>query len=107
MKLIHSSVAAKIFASFASVLLVVIVLGIVSINRLGVVNDHAADVRDNWLPSLALQGRMLFNVTQMRADESKLLIKSSNVNVGDLEARVQKARDTINQQAKTYEPMIV
>ena len=107
MKLLSSSISAKIFASFASVLLVVIALGFVSMNRLGTVNDHAADVRDNWLPSLGLQGRMLFNVTQMRADESKLLIKSANINVADLESRIQKSRDLVNQEAKEYEPMIV
>jgi methyl-accepting chemotaxis protein len=107
MKFIGASISAKIFASFASILVVVAAIGFVSNNRLGVVNDHAADVRDNWLPSLGLQGRMLFNLTQMRADESKLLIKSSSVNIADIVNRVQTARDTLNKENSDYAPMIV
>ena len=57
MNLIRSSIAARVVIAFACVLLVVIALGIAAVSRLGVVNDHAADVRDNWLPSVGLQGK--------------------------------------------------
>ena len=105
--MIARTISAKIFASFACALLVVVVLGLVAVNRLGVVNDHAADVRDNWLPSAAINGRMLLNLTQMRADESKLLIRSNNIDIADLANRIQKSRALLNDEIKAYMPMVI
>ncbi len=106
MNFIRSSIAARVAFAFACVLLVVIALGVAAISRLGVVNDHAADVRDNWLPSVGLQGKMVFNVTQMRADESKLLIKSSHVDIQDLIKRVAKSQAELARERNDYEPFI-
>ena len=106
MKRINFSIAAKVIVAFASVLVVIVALGLTAINRLGAVNDHAADIRDDWLPSLALQAHMIQNITQIRADETKLLVKSSATNVPETVAAIQKARDDINRDAKTYASMI-
>ena len=107
MGFIGKSISARVVAAFSCILVVVFLLGATAINRLGAVNDHAADVRDNYLPSMALNGRMLLNLTQMRADESKLLIRSGNTDIADLSSRIAKSRELLAAEAKQYEPMII
>ena len=58
MKLVSSSIAGRVIFAFACVLVVVLALGLVAINRLGVVNDHAIKVRDTDLPKLAALKRV-------------------------------------------------
>ena len=52
------SIRTKVFAAFGLVFLVVLALGSVAINRLSTINDTAAEIRDNWLPSTGLAGEM-------------------------------------------------
>ena len=52
------SIRTKVFAAFGLVFLVVLALGLLAISRLSALNDTAADIRDNWLPSTGLAGEM-------------------------------------------------
>ena len=50
------SIRSKVAGAFGLMLLLVIGVGLTAINRLSAVNDRAADIRDNWLPSTRVQG---------------------------------------------------
>ena len=51
------SIRAKITTAFAVILFTTVALGIFALERLGTVNDAAAEIRDNWLPSTRELGK--------------------------------------------------
>ncbi|HYD67384.1 methyl-accepting chemotaxis protein [Azospirillum sp.] len=52
----NASVRTKALLAFSLVLFCTLGLGVFSINRLSAVNDGAAEIRDNWLPSVGYIG---------------------------------------------------
>ncbi|HEY1721715.1 MAG TPA: methyl-accepting chemotaxis protein [Magnetospirillaceae bacterium] len=104
MKLINSSIAARVIFAFAAVLLVVAALGFCAINRLGAVNDHALEVRDNFLPSGPVLSRIFVNLTQVRAVESQALIKG--IDPKQIAQRYKEYADAVIKDRAVYEPMI-
>ncbi len=72
--MLRRSISAKLAAAFAAVLLVVIVLGGLAIDRLGAVNDRAALIRDNYLPTTETLGRIAFNLQHYRQLEATSLL---------------------------------
>ena len=71
------SISAKVAAAFATVLLVVVVLGGLAIDRLGAVNDRAAEIRDNYLPSTELLGRLSFTTMRYRQLEAAHILATT------------------------------
>ncbi|MFP5512120.1 MAG: methyl-accepting chemotaxis protein [Alphaproteobacteria bacterium] len=53
-----TTIRAKSLVSFALVMLFTLGLGVFAIERLSSVNDEAAEVRDNWLPSVKAIGEL-------------------------------------------------
>jgi methyl-accepting chemotaxis protein len=73
----NSSIAAKVAAAFAAVLIVVVVLGGVAIDRLGAVNDRAAEIRDDFLPSTEILGRLSFTTMRYRQLEAAHILAAT------------------------------
>ena len=59
---------------FAAVFAATLALGLFGLSRTAAVNDAAADVRDNWLPSTVALGKLEFAVGQYRIAEARLLL---------------------------------
>src|ERR1700743_2112317 len=74
MKLITSSIAARVIFAFAAVLVVVIALGVTSVIRLGVVNDGAVEIRTNWLVATRALGDYQFATMRFRQIEAAALL---------------------------------
>ena len=100
------TIGTKIAGAFGLILLVVLALGLTAMNRLSAVNDRAADIRDNWLPSVAAIGALTEEVQNVRLSEARFVlaandeqrqIEASAFNVG--EAKVVSLR-------AAYEPLI-
>src|SRR5271154_4258162 len=106
MKLRNSSISARVALAFASVLFIVVALGAVSIDRLSVVNGHAAEVRDNFLPSGPILHRMSNALTRMRAQENQQLLKGKGVDLADLKARFAKSIEEVKKARVDFEPLI-
>ena len=66
------SLFTKIAGSFGAVLVLLLALGTVAFDRMSAVNDRAADVRDNWLPSTGAQGELLAALLELRTLEARL-----------------------------------
>ncbi len=49
---LNASIRTKVLMAFGFVFFLTVVVGVFAINRLGAVNTEAADIRDNWLPSV-------------------------------------------------------
>jgi methyl-accepting chemotaxis protein len=77
------AIRAKIPLGFAVVLAIVVVLGMLSINRLSAVNDNAEEVRDHFLPSTGQMSKLLTSIYSFRLRESRYLLVAADE--GDLD----------------------
>jgi len=86
------SLKSKVLGAFGLVLLIVMGLGLTSINRLSAINDKAADIRDNWLPSTLLLGALTSAARDYRVGEARYLLSEqaneSEANLAFLKSRL-------------------
>jgi methyl-accepting chemotaxis protein len=68
------SISAKISMAMGVAFFSALALGLFGMSQTGTVNDKAADVRDNWLPSTAQLGKLSSAVSAVRIAEARLLI---------------------------------
>ncbi|HEV2678627.1 MAG TPA: methyl-accepting chemotaxis protein [Aliidongia sp.] len=102
------AIRTKIPLGFAAVLAIVLILGLVSISRLSAVNDNAADVRDNWLPSTGQMSKLLTSIYSYRLREARYLLVAADG--GDLDkagADVTAGADRIVKARAGYAPLVV
>jgi methyl-accepting chemotaxis protein len=100
------TIGTKIAGAFGVILLVVVALGLTAMNRLSAVNDRAADMRDNWLPSVATLGALEDAVDRVRLVEARFLLAETDdqrqveaANFKDSESKADNLRTA-------YEPLI-
>ena len=67
-----SSISAKIIAAFGVIFLIVLALGGLAIERLGMINDLTIATRDNWLPSSQALGQLRSTIRLYRLAEARL-----------------------------------
>jgi methyl-accepting chemotaxis protein len=65
------TIRVKVVVAFATLFLVTTGLGVFALERLSAVNDAAADIRDNWLPSTRILGLMDANLRTYRIQEMR------------------------------------
>ena len=102
------AIRVKIPLGFAMVLVIVLVLGLVSISRLGAVNDSAEDVRNNWLPSTGQMSKLLTSIYSYRLREARYLLVAADG--GDLDkaaADIAAGTDRIAKVRAAYQALVV
>ncbi|HUA56143.1 MAG TPA: MCP four helix bundle domain-containing protein, partial [Candidatus Sulfotelmatobacter sp.] len=70
MRFQNLSIKSKVTTAFAFVLSLTVVLGLYAVQRLSDVNDHAAEIRDNWLPATRALGDFSFHTMRFRQIEA-------------------------------------
>jgi methyl-accepting chemotaxis protein len=70
----NCSIRLKVVVAFGMVLVVTLALGVLAIHRLAAVNDTAAAIRDNWLPSTGLLGDFAYNAMRYRQLEATRIL---------------------------------
>jgi methyl-accepting chemotaxis protein len=102
-----NSIGAKVTYAFSAVLVVTVVLGGFSIQRLGAVNASATQVRNEWLPATALMGQLASAVEQYRILESVYLLSASDVDTRKrIEASMRDQQGLIQKLRNDYEPLV-
>ncbi|HLZ66001.1 MAG TPA: methyl-accepting chemotaxis protein [Aliidongia sp.] len=102
------AIRAKIPLGFAVVLAIVVVLGLLSIDRLSAVNANAEDVRDNWLPSTGQMSKLLTSIYSFRLREARYLLVAADG--GDLDkpqADIAAGTDRIAKAREAYGALVV
>ncbi|MGQ9371168.1 methyl-accepting chemotaxis protein [Azospirillum sp. ST 5-10] len=100
------SVRVKAIAAFLVIIVSVVGLGAFSVNRLSTVNAEAAEVRDNWLPSVGLIGMILGNVEYYRILESAHVTSTSQDAMATEEKTMASALEELASQLAQYELLI-
>ena len=68
------SIRFKIGFAFASAALVVIAIGLFAVDRIAAVNREAAEIRIDWLPSVAALGTLSIATEQVRNTDASILL---------------------------------
>jgi methyl-accepting chemotaxis protein len=100
------TIKARIRAAFAIMLILVIGVGLLGINRLAAVNARAADIRDNWLPSTAVQGRLLSAVQDFRVQEARYGMAQDAAERREVAEQLSGSRAAVDRLRAEYEPLI-
>ncbi len=106
MKVLTSSIAARVIFAFAAVLVVVLALGLTSINRLGVVNDGAVDIRSNWLVAARALGDFQFHTMRFRQIEAAALLAETPEQAAKEVASLKKVAEDAQTAWAAYEKTI-
>ena len=100
------SVSKKLIAMFALVLAVTVGLGLFAQNSLSKVNDVAADITGNWLPSVKVLGQYEYAVTRHRAFQATCLMSSTDEERAKNNANLQKYQALADAAWAKYKPLI-
>jgi methyl-accepting chemotaxis protein len=73
-KLQNLKIRTKVMLAFGFVLLISVGLGLFALQRLSAVNDHAAQIRDNWLPASRALGDYSFHTMRFRQAEAAAIL---------------------------------
>ncbi len=106
MSIFAKSLAARIVFASVCTLLIVIVLGAVAIDRLSAVNDRAAEVRDNWLPSVGMLSELRADLREVRLLEVRTVAVGNGEHFKDNLARLAAAKQQLEKTREAYQPLI-
>jgi methyl-accepting chemotaxis protein len=100
------SVRGKVTLAFAMVCAVVLGLGLFAIQRMSEVNAAAVDIRDNWLPSVEVLGRVAQLTERHRTELGTLMLVRTDAERAQVEAAMAKTRQDIAAARAAYAPLI-
>lgn len=101
------SIRTKLILAFAVALTLTVGVGGFSIQRLSNVNAAAIDVRDNWLPSLGLNGKLISAFKEYRMMIAGAIIRGNGADRAATEKRHRDAVAEVTRLRAQYEPLIV
>ncbi len=100
------SIRGKLAAAFGLLLVLTIGLGLVSLNRLTVVNNAAAELRENWLPGTRYVGQIAEAVTRYRQLEGAHVLALSPTDKQREEQTIARVAADIDATWRAYEATI-
>jgi methyl-accepting chemotaxis protein len=100
------TIRTKVLITFGCILLITSGLGLFAIQRIGMVNDAAVDVRDNWMPSTILLGKFSQVVEESRSLMGNVILTGPGDARAKAIARVTEVRAAAEKVRKDYEPTI-
>lgn len=99
------TIKAKLIFSFLALLVIIIGLGGLAVNRLSNINDHASEIRNNWLPSVGAIGKLSSKMEIGRIYTFRIAMAPDTEVAKEIEL-ARKASLEIDAAYKAYEPMI-
>jgi methyl-accepting chemotaxis protein len=99
-------IGARLGTAFGAVLALTLIVGVFSVNRLGVVNEATADINNNWLVATRELGAYDSSITAIRRAEA-LLAMTAKVEAHDKMEEDVRARQAKSEQIfKRYEATV-
>jgi methyl-accepting chemotaxis protein len=97
-----NTVNARLAALLAAAFIILAGLNGFALYQLNTVNSAAAEIRDNWMPSLKALGQIKFDITRIRFFAARELITSDAAQEVTLEERTGKLFVGLDKFAKAY-----
>jgi len=96
----------KIVSATSGALVLVLALSVFSIYRMSAINEAAAIVRDNYLPSTGAIGRLTQYALQLRVEQGRLLISKDQSDAAAVEKRISVASDAFDRARQDYQHLM-
>ncbi|MFP5514140.1 MAG: methyl-accepting chemotaxis protein [Alphaproteobacteria bacterium] len=103
----NASVRTKVIAAFAVLMVGTTLLGLFAINRISSVNDEAAEIRDNWLPSVVAVSELYAAFYSYRTYEGALIAVQDEARIRKEEESLDRSIRTIDERRAIYEPLLM
>ncbi|WP_186455755.1 ATP-binding protein [Nitrospirillum pindoramense] len=87
------TVRLRLLLAFGLLTLGVVLAGLLAVNRLAAVNEKTTVIRDNWLPSTAVNGQMISAIKSHRLATARLLFFDESTLDRDLETLDHRNQD--------------
>jgi methyl-accepting chemotaxis protein len=100
-------IATKLITSFLLVLVLTALTGGFAIIQLGLVNETATEMRDNWLPSVRVASGIRFFVANYRIKELRHLMADSPTEQTQYEQEAADARKEVDTRLARYEKELI
>lgn len=99
-------ISKKLLVSFSAVLVLMIFLGVLSILQLKDVKNCSDDLAYNWMPSIAVLGKVKDNVGAYRRWEMRHVLSLTSEEMSETENSMASVLDTLKKNEAVYEPII-
>lgn len=100
------TVAKKMGLSFGLILILMTALGLVALNRMGVVDEQSTDMADNWMPSIKETSELNTAISDLRVMELQHVISSDRAGMDEEEKKMTVLLEAVNKNNANYEKMI-
>ena len=103
------SIPTKVIIAFALVFACTMGLGLFGLAQTRAVNQKAADVRDNWLPSTKLLGMLLSDTKEFRIREARVLMVAGEGDQTRLAKEIDVMREgeaDVDKNMTAYQPLV-
>ena len=98
-------IAWKLFSSFGALLLISASLGGFAVLQLEAVNEQSTQIRDRWLPSVALTSAIDTAVANVRIQEFKHALTTSQEDMEAIEKVLGDWKKKVDEAREKYEPL--
>ncbi|MDO9710879.1 methyl-accepting chemotaxis protein [Paracraurococcus lichenis] len=100
------SIRSKLLAAFGTLIALILAVGGFSVIELRGLNSEAAEIRDNWLPSVAALGRMTEIATRHRQLQATVMLAPNAEVRAAEEKRLVAAQDALETSWRDYKGLI-
>jgi methyl-accepting chemotaxis protein len=101
------SIRLKVILAFSLVLLCTIGLGVFAIQRLGGVNDVAAEIRENSLPSTRILGEFAYHTMRFRQLEATWIVSPDAAAKEQEASSMRRVGEQATKALQTFMPLVV
>ncbi len=96
----------KLLVSFAVLVLIMVVNASISLTQMSAMNNAAADITTNWMPSVSTLYQLETGLSEHRRWELRHLIATDQADIAEVERKIASVRGNIADLRKKYEKQI-
>ncbi len=100
------NIATKLISSFVVVLLLTAAMGIFSIMQLAAVNSKAAEIKNDWLPSMRAIQTARYYATSYRMREARHILADDQQQMAQIDSELTDTLKDLDVRIKTYESLL-
>ena len=98
----NMKVMGKLNLGFGIILVFLLALGIISIQKMGVVNDQSTILAENWMPSIKVVEEINTNTSDFRLFEFEHVLSQSSEDMKKVEAKMESLLAVLKKNRSEY-----
>ena len=102
----NMKVMGKLGLGFGMVLIFLLILGIISIQRMGVVNEQSTILAENWMPSIKVVEEINTNTSDFRLFQFEHVLSQTPEDMKKVEAKMESILSVFKKNRAEYEKLI-